>query len=50
MDPVTCTLDFRDEGTAAALGVLGQREDGMIADVRVLKATTISGDTGNYSN
>jgi hypothetical protein len=43
MDPVTCTLDFRDEGTAAALGVLGQREDGTIADVRVLKATTIPG-------
>jgi hypothetical protein len=41
MDPVTCTVDFRDEGTAAALGVLWQREDGTIADVRVLKATTI---------
>jgi hypothetical protein len=41
MDPVTCTIDFRDEGTAAALGVLGQREDGKIMDVRVLKATTI---------
>jgi hypothetical protein len=24
MDPVTCTVDFRDEGAAAALGVLGQ--------------------------
>jgi hypothetical protein len=43
MDPVTCTVDFRDEGTAAALGVLGQREDGTNADVRVLKATTIPG-------
>jgi hypothetical protein len=43
MDPVTCTVDFRDEGTAAALGVLGQQEDGTIADVRVLKATTIPG-------
>jgi hypothetical protein len=41
--PVTCTIDFRDEGTTAALGVLGQREDGTIADVRVLKATTILG-------
>jgi hypothetical protein len=46
MDPVTCTVDFRDEGTAAALGVLGQREDGTIADVRVLKATTIPGRHG----
>jgi hypothetical protein len=43
MDPVTCTVHFRDEGTAAALGVLGQREDGTIAVVRVLKATTIPG-------
>jgi hypothetical protein len=43
MDPVTCTVVFREEGTAAALGVLGQREDGTIADVRVLKATTIPG-------
>jgi hypothetical protein len=43
MDPVTCTVDFRDEDTVAALGVLGQREDGTIADVRVLKATTIPG-------
>jgi hypothetical protein len=46
MDPVTCTVDFREEGTAAALGVLGQREDGTIADVRVLKATTIPGRHG----
>jgi hypothetical protein len=38
MDPVSCTVDFRDEGAAAALGVLGQREDGTIADVRVLRA------------
>jgi hypothetical protein len=50
MDPVTCTVDFRDEGTTAALGVLGQREDGRIADVRVLKATTIPGRHGQYSN
>jgi hypothetical protein len=42
-DPVTCTVDFSDEGTAAALGVLGQREVGTIADMRVLKATTIPG-------
>jgi hypothetical protein len=41
MDQVSCTVDFRDEGAAAALGVLGQREDGTIADVRVLRATTI---------
>jgi hypothetical protein len=46
MDPVTCTVDFRDEGTVAALGVLGQREDGTIANVRVLKATTIPGRHG----
>jgi hypothetical protein len=46
MDPVTCTIDFRDEGTAAALGVLGQREDGTVADVRMLKATTIPGRHG----
>jgi hypothetical protein len=46
MDPVTCTVDFRDEGAAAALGVLGQREDGTIADVRVLRATTIPGCHG----
>jgi hypothetical protein len=46
MDPVSCTIDFRDEGTAAALGVLGQREDGTIADVRVLKATKIPGRHG----
>jgi hypothetical protein len=46
MDPVNSTVDFRDEGTAAALGVLGQREDGTIADVRVLKATTIPGRQG----
>jgi hypothetical protein len=46
MDPVSCTVDFRDEGTAAALGVLGQREDGTIADVLVLKATTIPGRHG----
>jgi hypothetical protein len=32
MDPVTCTVDFRDEGAAAALGVLGQQEDGTITD------------------
>jgi hypothetical protein len=37
MDPVTCTVDLRDEGAAAALGVLGQREDGTIADVGVLR-------------
>jgi hypothetical protein len=43
MDPVTCTVDFGDEGVAAALGVLGQREEGTIADVRVLRATTIPG-------
>jgi hypothetical protein len=24
MDPVSCTVDFRDEGATAALGVLGQ--------------------------
>jgi hypothetical protein len=46
MDPVTCTVDFRDEGAAAALGVLGQREDGTIADVRMLRATTIPGRHG----
>jgi hypothetical protein len=46
MDLVTCTVDFRDKGTAAALGVLGQREDGTIAEVRVLKATTIPGRHG----
>jgi hypothetical protein len=46
MDPVSCTVDFRDEGAAAALGVLGQREDGTIADVRVLRATTIPGPQG----
>jgi hypothetical protein len=46
MDPVTCTEDFRDEGAAAALGVLGQREDGTIADIRVLRATTIPGRHG----
>jgi hypothetical protein len=34
------------EGAAAALGVLGQREDGTIADVRVLRATTIPGRHG----
>jgi hypothetical protein len=50
MDPVTCTVDFRDEGTVAALGVLGQREDGTIADVRVLKATTIPGRHGQLLN
>jgi hypothetical protein len=37
MDPVTCTVDFRDEGTAVALGVLGQWE---------LKATSIPGSHG----
>jgi hypothetical protein len=46
MDPVTSTADFRDEGAAAALGVLGQREDGTIADVRLLRATTIPGRHG----
>jgi hypothetical protein len=46
MDPVSCTVDFRDEGAAAALGVLGQREEGTIADVRVLRATTIPGRHG----
>jgi hypothetical protein len=46
MDPVTCTVDFRDEGAAAALGVLGQREDGTIADVRMLRAATIPGHHG----
>jgi hypothetical protein len=46
MDPVTCTVDFRDEGTATALGILGQREDGTIADVRVLKAKRIPGRQG----
>jgi hypothetical protein len=46
MDLVTCSVDFRDESTAAALGVLGEREDGTIADVRVLKATTIPGRHG----
>jgi hypothetical protein len=46
MDPVTCTVDFRDEGTAVALGVLGQWEDSTIADVRVLKATSIPGSHG----
>jgi hypothetical protein len=46
MDPVTCTVDFREEGTAVALGVLGQQEDGTIADVRVMKATTIPGRHG----
>jgi hypothetical protein len=34
------------EGAAAALGVLGQPEDGTIADVRVLRATTIPGRHG----
>jgi hypothetical protein len=43
MDSVSCTIDFRDEGTDAALGVLGQREDGTIAEACVLKATTIPG-------
>jgi hypothetical protein len=28
MDPITCTVDFRDEGAIAALGVLAYREDG----------------------
>jgi hypothetical protein len=46
MDSVSCTVDFRDEGAAAALGVLGQREDSTIADVRVLRATTIPGRHG----
>jgi hypothetical protein len=46
MDPVTCTLDFREKGAAAALGVLGQQEDGTITDVRVLRATTIPGRHG----
>jgi hypothetical protein len=46
MDPVSCTVDFRDEGAAAALGILGQREDGTIADVRVVRATTIPGRHG----
>jgi hypothetical protein len=46
MDPVSCTVDLRDEGAAAALGVLGQRVDGTIADVRVLRATTIPGRHG----
>jgi hypothetical protein len=46
MDPVTCAVDFRDEGTTAALGVLGQREECTIADVLVLKATTIPGRHG----
>jgi hypothetical protein len=46
MDPVTCTVDIRDEGAVAALGVLGQREDGTIADVRMLRATTIPGCHG----
>jgi hypothetical protein len=46
MDPVSCTVDFRDKGAAAALGVLGQREDGTIADVRVLRAMTIPGRHG----
>jgi hypothetical protein len=46
MDPVTCTVEFRDEGTAAALGVLGQQENGTIADVLVLKATTFPGRQG----
>jgi hypothetical protein len=46
MDPVWCTINFRDEGTAAALGVSGQQEDGTIADVHVLKATTIPGRHG----
>jgi hypothetical protein len=32
MDQVTCTVDYRDKGTAAALRVLGQREDGTIVD------------------
>ena len=43
MDPITCTVDFRDEGAAAALGVLAYRKDGTIADVRVVKATKIPG-------
>jgi hypothetical protein len=46
MDLVTYTVDFREEGTAAALGVLGQREDGTIAEVRMLRATTIPGRHG----
>jgi hypothetical protein len=46
MDPVSCTVDFRDEGAAAALRVLGERQDGTIADVRVLRATTIPGRHG----
>jgi hypothetical protein len=46
MDPVTYTVDFRDEGAAAAMGVHGQREDGTMADVRVLRATTIPGRHG----
>jgi hypothetical protein len=46
MDPVSCTVDFRDEGATAALGVLGLWEDGTITDVRVLRATTIPGRHG----
>jgi hypothetical protein len=46
MDSVSCSVDFRDEGAAAALGVLGQREDSTIADLRVLRATTIPGRHG----
>jgi hypothetical protein len=46
MDLVTCTVDFRDEGTAAALGVLEQGQDGTITDVLVLKVTTIPGRHG----
>jgi hypothetical protein len=46
MDPVTCTVDFRDKGTAASKGVIGQRVDDTIAYVRVLKATTIPGRHG----
>jgi hypothetical protein len=41
MDPVSCMINFRDKGTAAALGVIGQQEDGTIADVHVLRGTTI---------
>jgi hypothetical protein len=48
MDPISCTVDFRDEGAAAALGVLRQREDGTIADVRMLRATTIPDVMGNF--
>jgi hypothetical protein len=46
MDQVSCTVDFKEEGAAAALGVLGHREDGTIVDVRVLRAMGMGSSLG----